>query len=197
MTKTALLRIAVAALVTAVPACAVARQAPAPMDTATCGAVAAAIDSLVIGSRDQRAGFRDVTQPRRDVDETALRAELARMPGIDSATLRSFRENNARPMPSCAALPLVGGTTRLTQEDLAVLPTSDPLRYWNAFKARYPGVAGVTQVSGVGMGRGGRQALLMLDHRCGGRCGAGHIVLLERDDEGKWRVTRAVMTWIS
>lgn len=197
MTNTIMLRIAVAALVTTVPACAVARQAPTPMDTASCGALAAAIDSLVIGSRDQRVGLRDVTQPRREVAESQLREALARMPEIDGATLRSFRENNARPMPSCASLPLVGGTTRLTQEDVDALPKGDPIRYWSAFRERYPGVAGVTQVSGIGIGRGGREALLMLDHSCGGHCSAGHIVLLERDDDGKWRVKRAAMTWIS
>ena len=199
MTNASILRILLAALAMAVPACAVARQAaaPAPMDTTACGAVAAAIDSLVIGSQAARVALRDETQPRSDFELASLRRELAEMPGIDSATMQSFRENNAHAVPACATLPLVGGMTPVARRDIDALPQGDVQRYWSTFRARFPGVTGVTQVSGVGVGKDGRQALLMLDHRCGGVCGAGHIVLLERDDAGKWRVTQARMTWIS
>ena len=187
----ALLFVAVAAA----PACAVSRQSVAPMDTASCGAVAAAIDSLVVGSNDVRIGLAAETSPRQNPVE--VERAVADMPGVDGSTLRSFRANNLHAIPSCAALPLVGGMTLIEQRELDALPTDDAEAYWRAFGSRHPGVAGVTHVSGIGIGRDGRQALLMLDHRCGSLCGTGHVVLLERDDQGKWRVKRAVMTWIS
>jgi hypothetical protein len=190
----ALLLVAIAAT----PACAVSRRPPASMDTTTCGAIAAAIDSLVVGSNAVRVGLRDETTPSREQEPVPDSwKSLADMPGLDGTTLRSFRENNARPLPACATLPLVGGMTLLARGELDALPTRDADAYWRAFHARFPGVAGLTSTSGVGISRDGRQALLVLDHSCGGICGTGHIVLLERDDAGKWRVRRAVMTWIS
>lgn len=195
MTTTALLRIALVALVTVVPACAAARQdvAPAAMDSTACAAIAAAIDSLVIGSQATRVGLIDRTTPRSDV--TLPEPLTTLMPEVDGSTLRSFRENNAQSVPACATLPLVGGMTHITPRELDALPKDE--HYWEVFHARFPGVSGVTSTSGVGIGKDGRQALLTVDHSCGGICGAGHVVLLERDDDGKWRVKRARMTWVS
>lgn len=185
--------------VASLPACAVARQATmTPMDTTACGAVAAAIDSLVIGRDGGRVGLVEETLPRHALAVPEPAAELVQMPGIDSSTMRSFREHNGQVERTCATLPLVGGMTMLTRRDIDSLPTGGRLDdYWAAFHARFPGVAGITRVSGVGVGMGGRQALLTIDHSCGGLCGAGHVVLLERDDQGTWRVKRAAMTWIS
>lgn len=166
------------------------------MNTMACGAVAAAIDSLVVGRRGGRVGLVEETFPKHALAVPQPPQELVQIPGIDSSTMRSFRERNGQIESACTTLPLVGGMMPLARRDLDVVKGS-PDDYWRAFHARFPGVVGMTRISGVGVGRGGRQALLMLDHSCGAHCGAGHIVLLERDDEGTWRVTRAVMTWIS
>ena len=178
-------------------ACATARR-EAVSEGDACGAIAAAIDSLVIGHDAQRVGLLDETIAQRGPD--LLPADLKRledMPGLDRETLRSFRERNAHATPSCASLPLVGGATMLHQRDLQSLPQDDVEAYWRTFGERFPGVTGMTSTSAVGIGAGGRQALLTLHHRCGGTCGHGHIVLLERGDDGKWHVRRALMTWIS
>ena len=183
----------------ALPACAASRALPhAAPDSATCSAIAAAADSLVIGHEAVRLGLVEVTRPFREQGTVpAMWRQLRDMPWLDSSTLHDFERRNATPTPSCATLPLVGGVTTIAQADIDALPTGDAEAYWRAFHAKFPGVAGVTSTSGVGIGMGGRQALLTIDHGCGSLCGTGHIVLLERDDAGKWKVKRAVMTWIS
>lgn len=196
MTSALLVRAALVATLVGASACATALRPAASMDATACGAIAAAIDSLVVGSRATRVGLRERTSPKRDDHALALLANASStLPALDGTTLRSFRENNARALPACETLPLVGGVTRLPERELDRLPRGDG--YWSALHARFPGVDGVTTTSGVGVGKDGRQALLVVDHACGGLCGAGHLVLLERDDDGKWRVKRAWMTWIS
>jgi hypothetical protein len=180
------------ALLLVLAACATARREPVA-DGNACGAVAAAIDSLVIGHDARRVGLLDETTTPGPQDMLPI----ADLPGLDSTTVRSFRERNVHAAPNCASLPLVGGMTVLRQGDLRALPTDRVETYWRTLGERYPGVAGITSTSAVGIGAGGRQALLTIDHRCGGTCGHGHIVLLERGDDGKWHVRRALMTWIS
>jgi hypothetical protein len=74
---------------------------------------------------------------------------------------------------------------------------SNPDSYWRAFYTRFPQTRGLTVVSGIGVSADGRQALLSLTHTCGGLCGRGYMVLLERRDGGSWRVTRARLDWMS
>ena len=167
-------------------------------DSAACSAIAAAADSLVIGHEAVRLGLVETTRPFREQGMPAdLWRQLRDLPGLDSSTLRDFERRNAAAAPSCATLPMVGGVTTIAQADIDALPTGNAESYWRAFHTKFPGVAGITSTSGVGIGMGGRQALLTIDHGCGSQCGTGHIVLLERDDAGKWKVKRAVMTWIS
>jgi hypothetical protein len=40
------------------------------------------------------------------------------------------------------------------------------------------------------------QALVYIEHGCGGLCGTGHYVLLEKGVDG-WKVIKRSMVWIS
>ena len=55
----------------------------------------------------------------------------------------------------------------------------------------------VVRLSRVGYNRDSSQAVVYVDHRCGGLCGTGWTVHLRRDPVRGWRVTKADTRWIA
>jgi len=64
------------------------------------------------------------------------------------------------------------------------------------FEARFPNNLGYFVVSHVGLNLNGTEALLYIDHFCGGLCGGGDYVLM-RKVNGVWHVVERHMTWVS
>ena len=64
------------------------------------------------------------------------------------------------------------------------------------FEARFPNNFGYFVVSHVGLNLNKTEALLYIDHFCGGLCGGGDYVLL-RKVNGAWRVVERHMTWVA
>lgn len=64
------------------------------------------------------------------------------------------------------------------------------------FEARFPNNLGYFVVSRVGLNLDKTEALLYVDHFCGGLCGGGEYVLL-RKVNGGWRVVDHHGTWVS
>jgi hypothetical protein len=64
------------------------------------------------------------------------------------------------------------------------------------FAARFPNSFGYFVVSDAGMNLNETEALLYIDHFCGGLCGGGDYVLL-RKINGTWRVIDSYFAWIS
>ncbi|NNC28152.1 hypothetical protein [Longimicrobium terrae] len=67
---------------------------------------------------------------------------------------------------------------------------------WLGFRARYPGATGVVRFSRVAFADSGNTAIVSVSHGCGGLCGAGGLLRMERRD-GVWKVTTATAQWIS
>jgi hypothetical protein len=67
---------------------------------------------------------------------------------------------------------------------------------WEHFYSRYPNSSGIIGFSNVGFDREMNQALVATSRSCGSLCGAGHYVLLTKDN-GVWKVHSKTMTWIS
>ena len=67
---------------------------------------------------------------------------------------------------------------------------------WPAFYKRFPGSPGVVRLSRVGINADGTQALFYASHMCGGLCGSGMYVVMERRD-GRWVITKEIEMWIS
>lgn len=67
---------------------------------------------------------------------------------------------------------------------------------WDDFYKMYPTSVGIISLSRVGFSASMNQALVYIDHGCGGLCGTGHYVLLEKSADG-WRVVNRRMVWIS
>jgi hypothetical protein len=65
---------------------------------------------------------------------------------------------------------------------------------WMEFAKRFPSAKGFIQFSAVGFNLGHTQALVSVEHQCGGVCGDGKFMLL-RKTNGVWRIQRKVVTW--
>ena len=68
--------------------------------------------------------------------------------------------------------------------------------WWEEFYKRYPDSGGLIIFSRAGFNAAMNQALVYIQHGCGGLCGTGHYVLLEKSVDG-WRVVKRNMVWIS
>lgn len=69
--------------------------------------------------------------------------------------------------------------------------------WWPAFYARYPQTAGKLAVSRGIIDPDGRHGWIYASTICEGTCGAGFLVSLSSVADGRWRVDRAFMLWIS
>jgi len=65
---------------------------------------------------------------------------------------------------------------------------------WKQFWERYPEAEGIVIYSRVGLAED--EALVRMDYRCGGLCGAGGLYVLSRES-GEWIVTGSLMEWMS
>jgi hypothetical protein len=77
-----------------------------------------------------------------------------------------------------------------------LFPKGELDRAWSRFYAKYPGSSGIISFSRPGFNRAFTQALISTGRSCGGLCGAGHFVLLTKDNGG-WTVKTKVPTWVS
>jgi hypothetical protein len=64
------------------------------------------------------------------------------------------------------------------------------------FQLKFPNNIGFFVVSNVGLNLNKTEALLYIDHFCGGLCGAGEYVLMRKVD-GVWHVADRHRTWVS
>lgn len=67
---------------------------------------------------------------------------------------------------------------------------------WEDFYKRYPDSSGLIVLSRVGFNPAMNQAMIYIEHSCGGLCGTGHYVLLEKTSDN-WRVVQQIMVWVS
>jgi hypothetical protein len=73
---------------------------------------------------------------------------------------------------------------------------SESMYGWLEFYVRYPFSHGLTELSRVGFNAGMDQALVYVANSKGGLWGAGHYVLLIKE-EGRWIVQDKALLWIS
>lgn len=68
--------------------------------------------------------------------------------------------------------------------------------WWTDFHAKYPGSSGFAETSLPVLTADRKQALVYVAHHCGGLCGVGIVVLLERAGSG-WHVVKEEELWVS
>jgi hypothetical protein len=67
---------------------------------------------------------------------------------------------------------------------------------WPAFYKQFPGSTGLLTFSRVGFSADGTQALFYVSGNCGGFCGAGYYVVIERHNE-HWMIKKEINVWVS
>ncbi len=121
-----------------------------------------------------------------------------RIPGVDSAMVRSFEARNriARPLEGLRAGAELE-VTLIRAGDLDSLPRTptDPESFWKAMRARYPGAQAAVSVSSVGYNADRTLAILKIRHGCGSLCGGGDDVLLRRVGDG-WEISAVAMRYV-
>lgn len=174
-------------------------QEPAPRQPTAEDSVWAA----VLAADSAPAGRRLVVRARTSSvggGPTGGSAAERRPRGIESATVDDFEERNRHdreigPLPGMR-VPIVVAS-EATLNSLPSAMDGDVDGYWRAFYRRFPGAAGLVTLSRVGFNAARTQAVVGVSRGCGGLCGTGTVVLLERDPDGHWRVVRNALLWIS
>jgi hypothetical protein len=67
---------------------------------------------------------------------------------------------------------------------------------WGRYYEKYPNSAGLLRLSRVGFNSDGNQAALYVSNYCGGLCGGGYFVIMEKVDSN-WKVVQEVQVWVS
>jgi hypothetical protein len=67
---------------------------------------------------------------------------------------------------------------------------------WEAFFTRFSPARSYHTLSRAGFDAARRHAVIATGTVCGGRCGQGRLIVLEKTD-GRWRIARRVDTWVS
>jgi hypothetical protein len=68
--------------------------------------------------------------------------------------------------------------------------------WWTDYYKSYPDSQGLLSLSRVGFSPDGKQAVFFASNACGGKCGTGAYVVMERIDSG-WKVAREILIWVS
>jgi hypothetical protein len=68
--------------------------------------------------------------------------------------------------------------------------------WWTDYYKKYPDSQGILSLSRVGFSPDGKQAVFFASNGCGGRCGTGAYVVMERTDSG-WKVAKEILIWVS
>jgi hypothetical protein len=67
---------------------------------------------------------------------------------------------------------------------------------WGEFYKQFPDSGGYIGLSRVGLNSNSNQAIVYIQHSCGGLCGSGHYLMLVKNNQG-WVVQKRFMAWIS
>jgi len=68
--------------------------------------------------------------------------------------------------------------------------------WWTDYYKKYPGSQGYLVLSKIGFSPDGNQALFYASNSCGGKCGTGTYVVMQRSDTG-WKLVKEILIWIS
>jgi hypothetical protein len=122
----------------------------------------------------------------------------ARLPSgsMPDGLLEAFRRVYAARLPLDARQLGVSSVTMLTRAEFdEMFPRAGSLmEHWDAFFKRFG--TGMTHVSAIAFSTDNSWALLTVSHACGGLCGFGEFVLLQKTN-GAWRVVAKEGAWVS
>jgi hypothetical protein len=120
---------------------------------------------------------------RQEADSAFFRMLADSVSPPDGELIADFRRRNARPGSVEGPLHGLAGYRWISAADV------------NPYHEHDGRI--LVGISHVGFGRDYRKALVYVTYRCGGLCGAGNYVWLERDGANVWHVTHERLDWVS
>ena len=117
----------------------------------------------------------------------------SQVPTLQRTTIDAFREVNEKQITFQRSFSLAVDYELLDKSQLDIVLKNGS---WPAFYKRFPRSPGIVNLSRVGMSADGTQALFYTSHACGGLCGGGFFVVMERRD-GHWLNEREIEMWMS
>jgi hypothetical protein len=108
--------------------------------------------------------------------------------------LTSFRDANTHPAPFRPSfrLPVAYELVDKTEID-AIFKKGG---WWTDYYKKYPDSQGFLSLSRVGFSTDGKQAVFYSRNGCGGKCGTGTYVVMEKVDSS-WKVVKEILIWVS
>jgi hypothetical protein len=157
--------------------------------------MALVVDSVLAQPNERFLVLADSTSPSHlDAEQLANF-----VPALDSASraelMRDFLAKNAAPGPTPASIPATS-VIRISNVSRIFAGDGDFSAKWEAFFTRFAPARAYNTLSRPGFDAPRRNAVVATGTICGGRCGQGRLIVLEKTG-GAWRITRRVDTWIS
>jgi hypothetical protein len=99
---------------------------------------------------------------------------------------------------ACSAAPLRSRycTARVSKRSLNIKVENAVDRAWKKFYAKYPGSTGILFFSKAGFNSKMTQAFIYAGRQCGGLCGFGKYILLEKKGSA-WTIKNEMQLWVS
>jgi hypothetical protein len=180
--------------------------AAAPMRTVEVEVTAAFINSLA-DLLDERTPYKllVILDQSRSLDRTSLpKEDLAaqlkkNLPEASDAVVADFLQHGNVIANVKVPTRLILKQFRLemvSQQRLNEIFAKNFDKEWKGFYKAFPGSSGYLAFSRAGYDEKRGQALLLVDHSCGGLCGSGSVVLMEKKF-GVWQYVRKHQIWIN
>jgi hypothetical protein len=126
-------------------------------------------------------------------EETAKSLQ-EKAPSLQRTTIDAFREVNAQQASLRPSFHMVINYELLDLNQLYSIPWGGD--WWGMYYKRFPGSQGIMTLSRVGFSADGTQALFYFSNRCGGLCGGGSYVVMEKRDS-HWVIGKEIEMWVS
>ena len=139
----------------------------------------------------QDATNTDFTEPNSKLDDQSFRRLF---PTLAEGVVKDYKAKNNRPVRLKDSFKL--NVKHVLVDEQEIVKIFKGSGSWDDFYKRYPDSGGLIVLSRVGFNAAMNQTMVYIQHACGGLCGSGHYVLLEKNAD-QWRVVKESMVWVS
>lgn len=115
-------------------------------------------------------------------------------PRLQTSTLNSFRDANTHPAPLRPLFQL--GLPYELVDKVEIDAIFENHGWWTDYYKKYPDSQGFLTLSRIGFSADGKQAMFYSTNGCGGKCGTGTYVVMEKVG-ASWRVMKEILMWVS
>jgi hypothetical protein len=121
---------------------------------------------------------------------------LQQFDSLPSSLITGLEVESARRRPT-RDLFLPYPTHILLDKEMKAIFSAGLVEGWKEFYRLYPLTKAYLSFSPVVYTEDGRSALFYIEYACGSLCGEALAVVVQRDDEGRWKLRKAISFWIT